>query len=654
MKWYLSRKDRIALKRYITVLGLLLLLFLLGGSIWSILRHSGNRPGANGENRPDDYVPQIEKISNAWIIEIGEDNVLLYRDGEEVSYDLGMVNDRLDPNPESNCDSLYQPDWGFREQVANITLTDGRVTNIEPLMDKIHGKILSADENGIDIEGLGYMPLAEDYRGYRIFNTLEMCTYRDLVFGYDFADLVINQGEVCGILLAREDAMENIRVLIKTGDFEEVLHDEIIISGDTEFEIVTEDASNHQIFPAGEKVTITAESDYFTDKRIIIRPLALTGKLFLNNVSRSQGTPGYRGQMELVRKGDKFAVVNEVTLEEYLYSVVPSEMPASYSMEALKAQAICARTYAYGHMQHAAYPAYGAHVDDSTTYQVYNNILEQESTTKAVKSTHGQLLYTKEDEVAETYYYSTSCGVGSDATVWKTEAAKELDYLRATALNPEVNATTTSDTVTDHPTDLATFLQDEENFYDFITTTNPADFEAEESWYRWIYTVKKIDIDHMNEILQKRYKAKPELVLTKAKKGFISEEPKTFTKLKEISVLQRGPGGVCDELLIETDNGTYKIISEHNIRYVLCDGATKVTLANGKQTAMPNLLPSGFFVIETTQKDGNVVGYTLHGGGFGHGVGMSQNGAKNMANNGYTCEDILLCFYKDCVIKTME
>ena len=51
-------------------------------------------------------------------------------------------------------------------------------------------------------------------------------------------------------------------------------------------------------------------------------------------------------------------MVNELPLEEYLYSVVPSEMPASYPLEALKAQAICARTYAYGHMLRAGYPRY--------------------------------------------------------------------------------------------------------------------------------------------------------------------------------------------------------------------------------------------------------------------------------------------------------
>lgn len=123
----------------------------------------------------------------------------------------------------------------------------------------------------------------------------------------------------------------------------------------------------------------------------------LTGKLTLKNVGRSQGIPSYRGALELLDTEEGIIVINEVLLEEYLYSVVPSEMPSKYPGEALKAQAVCARTYAYGHMEHAGYPQYGAHVDDSTSYQVYNNILEQESTSAAVKETYGQLLLTGQE-----------------------------------------------------------------------------------------------------------------------------------------------------------------------------------------------------------------------------------------------------------------
>ena len=78
--------------------------------------------------------------------------------------------------------------------------------------------------------------------------------------------------------------------------------------------------------------------------------------------------PSYRGSLELEKQQDGIVVINEVLLEEYLYAVVPSEMPSSYPLEALKAQAVCARTYAYAKMLHAGLPADGAHVDDSAGF----------------------------------------------------------------------------------------------------------------------------------------------------------------------------------------------------------------------------------------------------------------------------------------------
>ena len=623
-KLNLTRRERIQLKLWICMLGILLLGFLLLGRI---CMHS-NRPDNLPEDEP--YVPRLEKLSNVWIIEVGEENLLLYRDGVEESYNLGVVDG-----------SLYQPDWGYREQVADVLLADEQVISVEPLTEKIHGIILSADENSVEVKGYGHLPLASDYRGYRIFNTLSMCTYKDLVFGYDFADLVLEDGEICGILMAREETMESIRVLLENSDFAGIMHEQIILTADTDFRILYgEEEASEEVHGAGEEIGIDVASPYFSGGRIVIVPEVLTGKILLKNVARSQGVPGYRGQIELIREQDGFVVVNEVPLEEYLYSVVPSEMPASYPEEALKAQAICARTYAYNHMQHAAYPSYGAHVDDSTSYQVYNNILEQKSTTDAVKETHGQLLCTQDGTLAETFYYSTSCGVGSDANVWKTEAAGAITYLKAGAICEDGG-------------DIGETLRDEEAFKEFITHTNPDDFEVNEGWYRWRYTVKEISAEHMSEVLKKRYKANSELILTKKGKEYISEEPREFSAIKDIYIETRGCGGVADEMILETDRGTYKVISEHNIRYVLCDGETQVILANDKKVSMPNLLPSGFFIMETGKKKGNVVSYSLVGGGFGHGVGMSQNAARGMADRGYVCEDILLFFYKDCMIQTI-
>ena len=130
---------------------------------------------------------------------------------------------------------------------------------------------------------------------------------------------------------------------------------------------------------------------------------------------------------ELTEQG--IVLVNELPLEEYLYAVVPSEMPASYPQEALKAQAVCARTYAYRYILRAGIPELGAHVDDTTAYQVYHNIEEHAASTTAVKETDGVLL-TYEGEAAGNYYYSTSCGTGTDVVSWQGGNGEEVPYLQ--------------------------------------------------------------------------------------------------------------------------------------------------------------------------------------------------------------------------------
>ena len=61
--------------------------------------------------------------------------------------------------------------------------------------------------------------------------------------------------------------------------------------------------------------------------------------------------PSYRGTLELKKSGEKIRVINELLLEQYLYGVLPSEMPAEYPEAALRAQAVCARSYAKKQLQ---------------------------------------------------------------------------------------------------------------------------------------------------------------------------------------------------------------------------------------------------------------------------------------------------------------
>jgi stage II sporulation protein D len=279
-------------------------------------------------------------------------------------------------------------------------------------------------------------------------------------------------------------------------------------------------------------------------------------------------------------------------------------------------------------------------VDDTTAYQVYHAVEEQATTNQAVNETCGKILMEPSGLApAQTYYYSTSCGYGSDAHVWRTKYADNYPYIKSQPISRDATV----------PQNLS-----EEEFDLFIRNVREEDYEAKEGWYRWEYKAEKLDAKYIYEVLQQRYKANPKLILTKSGNGYVRQSVKKFNKILDIQILKRGSGGVADELLLITDKKTYKIITELNIRYVLNDGCSNVERQDGTVIEMNKLIPSAFITIELTKNKDEVIGYTIYGGGYGHGAGMSQNGARAMAQEGMTAEEILAYFYKDCFIKEKE
>ena len=122
----------------------------------------------------------------------------------------------------------------------------------------------------------------------------------------------------------------------------------------------------------------------------------------------------YRGSVQVDVVGGKLRAINVVGLEQYLYGVVPSEMPFSWAPEALKAQAVVARSYALATRRSGAFDLY-----PDTRSQVYLGVEhEKASTTAAVDATAGQVvLY--EGQVAKTFFFSTSGGrTASAEDVW--------------------------------------------------------------------------------------------------------------------------------------------------------------------------------------------------------------------------------------------
>ena len=348
-----------------------------------------------------------------------------------------------------------------------------------------------------------------------------------------------------------------IRVLISDSDFQSYYHSSVTV------------AYNGR--------EIRYEEEELQKKKTTIRIPAQRDGICIQSLKRQDGAPVYQGSMELIPDEQGILLVNELYLEEYLKGVVPSEMPSSYSLEALKAQAVCARTYAWKQIQEGRLTEYDADVDDSVSYQVYQNVAPQESTTKAVRETEGMIL-AQNGQPVEAYYFSTSAGVTSTDEIWGvTEAAS---YLKSV----------------------------------------PCEFDAEEPWSAWTVQIPWMNLEE---------KAASLLNLA--------------GKMKAVSVQKKSQSGAVTELTVTTEGGTGTIDGEYSIREFLSPKGCKITEKDGSVTEGGKLLPSAYFEIQSQDADG----ITLKGGGYGHGVGMSQTAANEMAKEGYSYEEILEYFFRE-------
>ena len=116
---------------------------------------------------------------------------------------------------------------------------------------------------------------------------------------------------------------------------------------------------------------------------------------------------------------------------------------------------------------------------------------------------------------------------------------------------------------------------------------------------------------------------------------------KDIGNLKNIEVTKRGAGDIALEIVATGDKGSVTVKTENKIRRALAGDYT-VQKQDGSTKSCGSLLPSAFF---TVKKEGGA--YKIEGGGYGHGIGMSQNGANEMAKSGKTYQDILGLFYQD-------
>ncbi|MCD7868446.1 MAG: SpoIID/LytB domain-containing protein [Clostridiales bacterium] len=355
----------------------------------------------------------------------------------------------------------------------------------------------------------------------------------------------------------------NIRVLLMDTDYATYEHPSVTVIQD------------------GIETTYTPQSPELSQGTFLLE--GGTEGITVTSIVRRDGCPTYPGTLELTSTGQGILLINELPLEEYLKAVVSSEMPSSYSMEAQKAQAVCARTYAWRQMEEGKLSGYGADVDDSVSFQVYQNVFPTEASAAAVEETAGKILC-KDGEPIQAYYFSTSSGVTSTDEIWGAEPA--ADYLKSVA----------------------------------------CDFDSQEPWSQW-----SVEIPWEN--------------LDAAARSLLPEGG----ALTALEIRKKSESGAVTGLTVIMENGSVEVENEYNVREFLSPSGCVITEKDGSQTVGGRLLPSAYFSLEYTAGDSIL----LQGGGYGHGVGMSQNAANEMGKMGYTFEEILDYFFQDVEIELL-
>ena len=317
----------------------------------------------------------------------------------------------------------------------------------------------------------------------------------------------------------------------------------------------------------------------------------------------------YRGGVQFKRvNGGLLTVINVVNIEEYLYSVIGKEMSPGWNIEALKAQAVCARGFAISNKNKFA--SYGFNLDTTTTSQVYPGVSsETESTRRAVDETRGQVLK-HNGTIIESIYCASMGGASADAAnVW----GGSYPYL--------------------------------------VSVVDPYEDPSEATRYSWSVTLTADEI-----------------------KTCLANEGVNIGDIKNVEIVKQDDAGYVLELRFTGTNGTHTVTRSkcrnifggklYSQRFSIAGTSGSAAVSAGPlrkfdiSGANSNLIYSIAYVFDIdmgipaqnrfTTPVAAVTApteYTFNGNGWGHGVGMSQWGAKAMADKGFSYGDILTFYY---------
>ena len=384
----------------------------------------------------------------------------------------------------------------------------------------------------------------------------------------------------------------------------------------SEFEILT--GNNYRVRVSGSFGTMLIDVDeHYAYPQL--RPLtAYENGVFCIDM----GTGVYRGRMEIGRyNSSTLTAVNILPLEEYLYGVVPSEMSAQWHEEALKAQAVCARSYALikAGYENSSDAKKGYKIVDTVSSQVYKGYLvESAKCNRAVDATRGEMVCYN-NKVVSAYYFSTSGG--------RTESAKDvwavnLPYLQSVPDPYEQDA-------------------GREVWQELLTLT-----EIKNSLIRQGIAMGEID-----DLSVSKYSDTNRAYALRLKSGKQSitlqgTTIRTVLNLYSTKFKIVRQGDIPDEVSVLSAEGiTTGRIS--NMHIASADGVNKASkeLSQYIAAGADNLANYPRTAPEKADE------LLFAGMGYGHGVGLSQYGAKGMAEAGFNYKEIIEYYFTGASVR---
>lgn len=343
--------------------------------------------------------------------------------------------------------------------------------------------------------------------------------------------------------------------------------------------------------PGSGVAIITARSGAASQRMRLPLTLESSRPITVDDVEHGFAAPprsarSYSGVLALGVGSDGLLTVTEhIALEDYIAGVVPSEMPASWPMEALKAQAVAARSDAVANLSFK-------HILDGYDYcatehcQMYKGFgARRPATDAAVAATRGEVLTDGRRVIPAVF--SANCGGSTEdnETVWSGP--------------PDPALRAVSDLISGTALPFRGSLIGMEHWL----KSRPAAYCSSGPYFRW---TRRMTASELTTVVNRRY---------------------AVGTVRDIELGARGPGGRLKWVKVLGSSGTVRIEKEAAIR-----------LAFGG-------LPSAMFIVERERGRRGYAEFTFIGGGRGHGVGLCQQGARGRALAGQRYADILSHYF---------